>query len=501
MISPNRHQTALLTGILTGLLAFACSKEDGGSSKPAFGSEIQRREAPRVRVSPVVQREMVRTLSTLEPIESEREIDMLPRIAGVVTDVNVEVGDRVEADDVLAVIDRREALAAVKEATLAVKEAQENRPRLALATKEAVERSASAKLTWEQAQRDFERNEKTNLIPRNELEQMQLAMHTTLSDYDAAEIARERAVEDEKSGATAVEKAQLALERENLNLSYTEISAPFAGTIADRMVKVGDSVSSGAAVFRLTDNENVRVEIHRPQRELAFFGSAARIGEAGGHEVEIRAHPEALPGEVYDGHILFLTPKIDSTTGSFGITIGLEQPMEGKAKPRLLPGMTVRLDVVTERHPDALVVPKRALRREGDAHFVFVVREDVALRIAVLEGFADDDTVEILPQPADALAAGDQVVVIGNRDLEDGTEVDAEPWNDGQTAPKPDPNSDQEPTGTSVAASPNGDEDEEARQGGAGDQDGNDDAEIAEETPTSKQNASGTSESTTNGGV
>jgi multidrug efflux pump subunit AcrA (membrane-fusion protein) len=88
--------------------------------------------------------------------------------------------------------------------------------------------------------------------------------------------------------------------------------------------------------------------------------------------------------------------------------------------------MLVKLSIVTDRHPGALVVPKRALRREGEANLIFVVREGHARRVEVEEGYGGDDDVEILPRNGVALVAGEPVVVVGNRELEDGAEVELE---------------------------------------------------------------------------
>jgi multidrug efflux pump subunit AcrA (membrane-fusion protein) len=90
---------------------------------------------------------------------------------------------------------------------------------------------------------------------------------------------------------------------------------------------------------------------------------------------------------------------------------------------RLLPGMLVRLEIVTDRHTRALVAPKRALRREGDRSTIFVVDGNVARAIAVAEGFSDEQGIEVIPQGDAKLSAGMRVVVVGNRDLEDGAEV------------------------------------------------------------------------------
>ena len=431
----------LLVGASLILLASACSGgEQPSAADSALPGELRRREATRVRTLPLARREMVRTLSTATTVESEAEIEVFPRATGIVTEILVEEGDNVQEAQVLARLDDRAVRASMAEAQVTLKEAQEALPRQALTKQEAFERYERAKLTYEQAVREFERNEKAGLISAQDLDRLSLASGTALRDQEAARIAWELAESEEKGRGTAIERAQVAVEQAELELSYMEILAPFAGVIAQRNVRVGDSVSGAASAFVLTDPEHLRAVFHRPQRELPLFQAAlpAWQDDAGGQPstgggIEIRVTTEAIPGAEFVGHIRLVSPTIDVASGSFRITVELDHPEAG---PRLLPGMLVRLEVVTDRHPDALVVPKRALVREGEANYVFIVDEESrAQRVAVREGYSDQDDVEVIPLEEDSLAEGTRVVVVGNRDLEVGELVQTEDWNAGGEPP------------------------------------------------------------------
>ena len=115
------------------------------------------------------------------------------------------------------------------------------------------------------------------------------------------------------------------------------------------------------------------------------------------------------------------------------MTLGVDQPTADDPRP-VLPGMLLRVRIVTERHPDALVVPKRALLREGDSYFVFVAEGDRARKIQVEEGFSDDDDVEVLPIGDAPLVPGADIVVVDG-DLEDGDGIEASLWPAARTAP------------------------------------------------------------------
>jgi membrane fusion protein (multidrug efflux system) len=444
-MSPPRSVPALGLLLLAGALLHCPACGGSGPSKEPQAGALKKREAARVRAEPVVQREMVRTLESTTVVESEKEIKLFPRASGTLIELLVEEGDAVAAGAVLARLDLREAQAKVDEARVALKEAQDTDARLIIMERESQARVESTRLSMEQKQREYERNEKAaGVISEQVLDQLRLARDTAKSEHESTRLAAERAQADVRASKTTQEKTELALKRAQLDLSYTDIVAPFAGVIAQRSVKVGDQVGPATQAFVLTDAQNLRAVFYRPQRELALFQPAGNLQD-GLAAIEIRAGAEALPGVQFRGRIQLVSPSIDAQSGNFRVTVRLEPATEKDAAHKLLPGMLVKLSIVTDRHASALVVPKRALRREGEANLVFVVRDGRARRVEVEEGFGGDDDVEIVPRNGVALAAGEPVVVVGNRELEDGAEVELEhlpaakpaaaPENPGASAP------------------------------------------------------------------
>lgn len=412
----------LCAALLLPTLAASCSRgsAENGARAGAAGA-VQKREAPRVRTSPVVRREVVRKLSTTALVESEREVQILAQATGVVTQIFVEEGARVRAGELLARIDDREAKVGVRDAEVGLREAEEAVEKAALAIREAEGRAEALRLAHRSASQKYERNLKARLISEQDLELLLHERDTCDRNWQNAKLEVERAGMEHVAAQTRLERSRLALEKAQVALSHTEIRAFFEGVIVQRSLQVGDNASAGSPAFRLTDLEKLRVVIHRPQRELALF-VPPRAGEepSAGGGIEILASAEALPGKVFRGQIQRISPSIERESGAFRVTIGLEQAEDGTL---LLPGMLLRLELVVERRADALVVEKRALRREGDSTILFVVRAGRAERIEVAEGFDDEAGVEVIPRRGATLAPGEPVVVVGNRDLEPGDEV------------------------------------------------------------------------------
>ncbi len=424
---------ATLSFLLFALPLAACNRSSEATTPSTIPGALARQEPTRVRVLPAERRETVRTLETTTVVESERRVVVQARTAGQLMELFVEEGEAVEQGELLARLDQRDALAMLRDSEVALKEAQDAQAKGDIARREAEGAIEKSRLAFEQAKRNFERNEAAKLISAQDLEKLQLEMETADAELEAMILAKDRSEIEGRAAATAVDRAQLAVERANIALSHTELRAPFAGVIADRKCQVGDSITAADEAFTLTDLSNLRTVFYRPQRELALFtGLASPSGQDGLAGIEVTAESEALPGHTFRGHIERISPEIESTSGSFRVTVRLEPESGGL---RLLPGMLLRVKLVVERHPDSLVVSKRALRREGDSTVIFVVREGRARRVVVEERFSADDVVEVEVLGEEPLEAGDLVVVVGNRDLEDDKEVEVT-VEDASDAPK-----------------------------------------------------------------
>lgn len=387
-----------------------------------------------MRVAPVVVREMAHVLETTSKLESEREIQVMPRVAGLVLSLAAEEGDAVEPGAVLAVLDDVEPTLAAKDAEVALQEAKNTLDRLRLAQREAEARVQRVQIAFEQAARDYERNLKlfegekvASALSESALEASKLARDNADADRVDADLARERSRLDLTAGETSVERAAITLERARVTLAHTRITAPFAGVVAQRSLKVGDWIGPGTPAFVLTDVTLLRCAFSRPQEELELF---ARMGAGNGDgELSIGATADAFPGRTFSGWIERISPTIEAQSGQFRVTGRLECAQDG-GRVRLLPGMLVRLRIVTDRHPNALVVPKRALEREGERRFLLVAERESATpkqaavrRVEVEEGFGEGEWTEVLPRAGQRLGAGDLVVVVGGRDLSEGDVV------------------------------------------------------------------------------
>ena len=201
-----------------------------------------------------------------------------------------------------------------------------------------------------------------------------------------------------------LESSDTAFEEARLNLDYADISAPIAGVVMRRAVETGDMVRVSDSVFAVADLDPLLARIYIPEK---------RIGQVRVNQ-EARILIDMFADEHFQGSVRMISPGVNPETGTVKVT--LEIPT---ADPRLRPGMFATVRIITERHLDALMIPKKALVLETDEDDVFVVREEKAYRVRVTLGFADGERVEVL----EGLKDGEPVVTIGHEGLKDGTPV------------------------------------------------------------------------------
>ena len=130
---------------------------------------------------------------------------------------------------------------------------------------------------------------------------------------------------------------------------------------------------------------------------------------------------DAYPDWQTPAHVITLVPTADRQKATVLVRIGFKT-----LDPRILPDMGVKVtflreagDTGTPAAAPVTLVPKAAIRAEGDARYVFIVRGDAVERRAVKVGGTDGDRIEVLA----GLNSGDRVVISPPAQLSDGSKI------------------------------------------------------------------------------
>ncbi|RDU95814.1 HlyD family secretion protein [Trinickia dinghuensis] len=256
-----------------------------------------------------------------------------PRVAGQIADVLVDDNQPVKAGQLLVRIDDRDFQAALQSAQADVMAAQASvaNDDAEIARQPALVEQARATLKSDQASIDFARANASRYQNLSEAgagtaqEQQRassaLAEHLAQQAHDQAVLTATsqnldvlRAERDKAAGALA--RAEALFEQAKLNLSYTEIRAPFDGKVGRRSARVGAFVTPGAPILAIVPLSEAYVVANFQENQLAHIRQGASV----------RIKVDSLPGVVIRGHVDGLAPATgvsfapiapDNATGNF----------------------------------------------------------------------------------------------------------------------------------------------------------------------------------------
>ena len=193
-------------------------------------------------------------------VDGDRMAHVGPRVGGVAREVHASLGDEVRGGQVLAVLESRE-LADAKAAFLAAHE----RMTLAVATFDRVERLWNQKVSSEQDYLDARK--------------------------DRAEARIELRAAEQKLHALGVPQTQLDELPDQHDSVFTEyrLTAPFDGTVIDRHITIGETVTAGSPVFSVADLRTVWIDLSVYQKDIGSVhdGQTVRVDTPHGDEVEL----------------------------------------------------------------------------------------------------------------------------------------------------------------------------------------------------------------------
>ena len=179
------------------------------------------------------------------------------------------------------------------------------------------------------------------------------------------------------------------------------VDSLLAGIVGRVYVDLGTKVTPQTPIALIVDMDRVKVKIDVVERDLP----KVRIGQ------EAQIGVDAYSEKIFRGKVWKISPVVDLESRTAPIEILISNP-----KHLLKPGMFARTTIITEKSENTLVIPSDALIKEENSTFVFVVKDNQALRREVTVGMSQENLIEI----KDNLNAGEEVIVMGKTMVKDG---------------------------------------------------------------------------------
>lgn len=349
----------------------------------SLGARAQGPPPSPVRMAPVVSEDVAERRMVTGQLRSLRIAEVASQEAGVVVELLVDVGMRVEAGQILAHLDS-ERLELEKQRTIAERAAAES----TVAEEEALlER-------WQ-----------------SEVESL-----VTATERGASNAREQRDADAELRQATArVEKARRDVEVYDARLALLErrvkdmhIAAPFPGVVTQKLTERGEWLSAGDSVCELVQTDELEVVLDVPQRYLTVL--TARLADAslsGADLVVMLDRTDSRLGVEQ----LRIVPQVDERSRTFRI-IGRVHDREGA----LAAGLSVVGWVPTGARGEHLVVPTDAVMRNDMGAYIYIARqmgEGPAKAMPANIEVLFEEPGRVVVQAAGVMP-GDRVIVEGN---------------------------------------------------------------------------------------
>jgi HlyD family secretion protein len=359
--------------------------------------------------------DLVATVGATGTVRARQSAVLNWQTTGVVEDVNVNIGDMVAQNEVLASLDKRTLSQNIILAEADLASAQTALEDL-LNSDTA---RAQAALTLDDAEEAYKKayDYRMELNGRITITETYLdhgipkvryykgyADKETIADADEKLALAEaqlddarRAYERVKSGVDSAEvaAAEARVAAAEATLNQARILAPFDGTVTQSGSVEGDQVSAGEIAFRVDDLSHLLVDVQVSEVDI----NTIQIGQPATLTFD------AILGEEYHGEVVEVGQAGDTVQGVVNFTVTIELT---DADELVKPGMTVAVNIVVEEKKDVLLISNRAVRLVNDERVVYILVNGLPVQVKVQLGSSSDIQSELVDGD---LEEGDEIIL------------------------------------------------------------------------------------------
>jgi RND family efflux transporter MFP subunit len=265
------------------------------------------------------------------------ETALVARVQGFIQEISYKDGDPVKVGTVLFVIEPEPYQLALDQANSA---------------------KASADAALKQSEAEYERQ--AALVAKT---------FATKQDLEKAEAARDANVAVQQQAAANIKQAEL-------NLSYTQVKAPFDGVVTARLVSVGELVgpNNASTLASIVQFNPIYVDFNVSEKDVLRI--RASMQKRGITAQDLKKIPAEIglqteTGYPHKGTLDYAAPAVTAATGALPVRAVLDN-----AERQLLPGYFVRVRVPLFEEPNMLLVPDRAIGSDQSGRYLLIAGKD-----------------------------------------------------------------------------------------------------------------------------
>ena len=354
-------------------------------------------------VDQVKQEDVRRIIEVVGTLAAADEVTVSSEAAGKVIRILADLGDRVEAGQVVVELDREKPQYVVDQQRAAL-----GRSLAKYGTTDAtslppieqtpdVKRAAAQLSESEKAWTRAKELTARKLISQAELEQAEARYITDRSAYDSA-------LQNAKDLAADIDASSAALRLAERQLTDASIKAPFDGYIQKRLVSPGQFVQVQTPIVSVVKVDPLKLITEVPERMAPWVAAGAHVA----------VRVDAYPDREIEGTVSRISPGITQQTRSFAIEARVPNP-NGLLKP----GTFARAHIDSDHVDRILTVPAAAVQNRYGVNRVFAIENGRLAAHEVKLGDRLGERVEV----TEGITAGASVAVSGVDVLTDGIKV------------------------------------------------------------------------------
>jgi RND family efflux transporter MFP subunit len=342
-------------------------------------------------------------VSTTGPLVAVNQARLSFRTAGVLKELNVQMGSTVKTGDVLAKLDTTDLEMALTQAQINLQNSQIKYQQLLqgpnandiVVAKNNLEKSAIA---LQKAQGDYDK-----IAWRGDIGMTPQAatLQQATMDYQSAQANYNKIIQgtttalDLEAAQNQIKLSQLQVDQAKRNLANATLAAPFDGVVTSVGANVGEAVGANTAMVTLVNLQGLRIDASVDETDIGQLA----VGQA------VSITLDALSGVNLKGQVSAIAP---NATVQSGVVTYLVQIAVQSSDPRLKAGLTANASIVVQQKDNVLLVPNRAIKVTRNQRTVQVMENGQLVEKQIRTGMSNDQFTEV----TDGLTEGQEVAII-----------------------------------------------------------------------------------------
>lgn len=361
--------------------------------------------AVRVETSPLQRISVDRRVDLSGTLVSPDQARVSSEVAGIVREVQVQLGSEVRVGDVLVRLEPKELALALEraesalrqvEAQLGIDRAQDKQPpadEQIASVRQAMANRDDARAAYARAQQLSGRG----LLAQVDRDTAETRLKVTEANYQAA-------TDNVRSLKASLQDRRASYELAQKKLSDAVVRAPVAGSVSERLVQPGEYIRENTPVAMIVQMNPLKLKTAIQEKNAGVI----RTGQAVDFVVE------AFPGQILHGKVAYVSPSVDQATRTFPVEVLVDNPDR-----TLKPGFFAKGTVLTRVDESVIAAPDDAVSTMAGVSTVFVIEDGKARQQQVVLGARQGKVVEVVEG-----LKGDEVLATSNvNQLATGTSV------------------------------------------------------------------------------